>query len=818
MNNIKATNTQQRLTEWLRNYKLIQKILTGKEEEITKVQTATYKKKILDNNQNLELLVDTLRQGGAVKLLIGPTNSGKTFSMAKAFKETNMLDNKTEDKPYATYLNILAVPTRSQAQQVAQAYPDLACIVGDSKGFKDYDLTKVHNYVVVYDKLTELLESYTSNLVVRLVIDEAHNLVSAYNYRRKTVDNIEKLQTKIVNDGGTVVHMTATYQIMAYQKYDRLISLEPEQDYEANTEKVTIIKNASKQKYEDFVFNYLKDVRGIVRYNNLKVNTEIVANLQELGKTVGIVSSQEKGWKEDEAGNIKYYNETVDAIINEEKLANTDIVLSTSILDCGTNITDVKGQNNYDYKSIFCIPDEKNVDIMNIEQFFNRLRFRNNQYVILIDNQDKPTKVTTEKDKDGKEVEVTVNKQFLSLNTIIANNKNKVLKNVEYFKKSVEALKFKYTTDIYEELLEIEEDRTKYPKNDGSFKRINKVALRTEFESQAAYEYNGERNDLGCIYLEKDLTVQYNTKAVYYKSYTQFTKQYYTHQDKLIEDLETIFNKEIEVIEVTNIDSFLDTTIIDTKVKEVLATILKDEDLQLQITNKKITDEDVRGIIRTELYKEVVELVKLGISLTEAITSVITLDEKEIKEIKNDKVKDILKTLTKKENIILTNILKDEAIIEKIQEEDQKLKIENIVNSKYFTLISKAVQMGDTVSEIVKVITKVDKDKEIKEYLTNKQYTDNNNRYLVSPDTLAGKIGIVQKIILTYILKPGTTEPKRMKLTETTLTPLVEEINKAVGEQYTTRKVSNLITNMFNTYNVKYKGRVVKEVVELKLK
>lgn len=763
---------------YINNYHTIQNTLYSKSNKVN-IINCNYDKKILDNKQNLITIKNIIQKESQKNLLIAKTNSGKTYTILKAF---NLLAKEDPFNNTNHYINIVTVPNRAQAQQIEQTY-GINSIVGDTITFKNYFFEVTNTFCCVYDKLIDVMKSFEryKDLKVRLVIDECHNLITSLNYRRKTINNVEKVCDKIIKNGGSVTYMTATYEIMLYQTVDNIIDCQQNTEYKANTDNFIIYRNNSKKKFENVVYNVIKDKNCIVRYNSLNTTDKLINSLIDIGKNVKFTNSDEKGYYEDNNGNIKYYNDMTDSVINNEELPDCDLAFTTSMLDCGTNITNIKNRDNYNFESIFAIQDCNNMSLLNIEQFFNRIRFKNKQYSLIIDR------------KDAKEY-----KKFLDINKIICNEFYILNKYIKYFNLALDALKFKYTDD------------------NG---KLNELELRNEIESQFNYITSDKRrNDMYCIYLNDDLEIDYDRKLFYAYCYNRYDRQFYMHQDKLVEKLKEIFNIDVKIVDISD-DEVNNVELKSSNIDSIINDIYNDDKLINQIDQNDIKDDKIKKIIRTKEYKDIKDLKTMGASTKEAIKIVNENDTDKVDNIKRDKIKNILKTLTVEETNVLSDVINNKKKLSDIRyNKTLKSKVKLIINIEGENII-KLNKISSDINNIINIICNVDN---IDKYIKQNQYIENNKRYLNDANTMAGKAGIEQKIILDFFIKDYdivNNKTKRTKITKNNISDLVDKLNKYFGvKKYTYLKVANIISNIFIEHEVKYNNKKTKEIVALKLK
>ena len=785
MNNIYKTNKKQcflkaerginmnniRFSKFLKEYNDTQNLLYGVVNEYTSYEYG-YNEKIGDVEDNNKIMYDLINNN-LTNLLIAPTSSGKTWTVLKTFEKYN--DN---------IINIITVPNRAQALQVEQQYK-IPAIVGEKTNFDDYNLKKNHTFCCVYDKLKDIKTyieicniygAQDKNYKIRLVIDEAHNMISSVSYRSKTIKEMEEVVDYIIeNKRGTVVFMTATYDILKYyNKFNNMVCFYQKDGYKANAKEFVIYKKNNDADFDSFVYNNINN-RSLIRYNSLKRTDKLINKLLlEQNKNIFFINSQEKTYKIDELNNkIKYYNTMTDSIINEEKLpSGGDYFFCTSVLDAGTNIVGIKGiepeeDGSINVDSVFVIPTIMDMQLMNIEQYFNRMRFLANKYAIILNNS---------KDNENKKV-------FNTLNEIIDFQKNRLNKNIKYFDMALKALEYKYQSE------------------DGT---IDYLSLRKELEASFQFKLSdGTANNQGCIYLDDNNKISYDKKLLFLQCYNLYMNQFFYFTDKLAEELKNIFNIDIKVI---NIDE-TKTVEFDVDNKKVINRNKKIKDNNVLIEELKsgrINDDEVRSISKTDLFKNLQEIINLGCDANEAVETIISKDEKEIENIKKDLLKDIFKTLTISNMNELKQLILEEKKLKNLvySNEITKNKYKNILNSCYYNTIKKALKLNVNIETIINKIINSSEDKDLNDFFIDVQYVFNNNLYLQSSKFLAGPSGKEQSIVISII---GTN--KRKSINDKLLTNITDSLNKEFNtKRYTNRKVRNLVNKIYNVSSGEVRG------------
>lgn len=294
-------------------------------------------------------------------LVISPTDTGKTYGLL------NQIDGifRVLSKLYPNRNFIIACPNKVQNEQNQKSYGVYALIGGAT-----VDITKAISSMV-YEKSEEAVKEYLgSEKELTLVIDEGHQLMYAENYRKEGIQFLEKLSEIAYN----TIHITATARTLKdYYEYDSILEFELEEPESANNlEKLFIIPTDD---METSLIHQIKAIHNtgkqvlvlIDSKDSIGMNSEL---LKGCGLKVEIVTSDNK------KGNEVYESIIKNSIIP----SNYDVTLSTSALECGTNLL------NENIVVIIVVPRSDRFNVDKIEQGFARLRVKNEYGILLIRN------------------------------------------------------------------------------------------------------------------------------------------------------------------------------------------------------------------------------------------------------------------------------------------------------------------------------------------------------------------------------------------------------------------------------------------------
>lgn len=344
-----------------------------------------------------EVIFDLFEQDG-LNLLTAPTGVGKTISeILAAVKYVKFNKNK---------IIVLGTPNRSQSEQNATkkvgvsdytnskndldgfeiakedaVYSEIAEVVGVYAGvdLESIDFSNVSIVSVVYDRVDEVVSLLGSKFKkeVILIIDEAHELYKADDYRENAV---RKLHQLIKNNKYVVntIYMTATSDVLTISgdnKFNKVVKVNLNKS-KYNADKLTIYRY-HKSDYKNTLVRAVIDRFEEARKQNRKVNivmrfnsvadADLFKNKILTEYDVAVINSSLK----DTSAEYK-------AIVEKESLTENDLIVTTSLMDAGVSI-----QNHYELIWFF-VSTHRELDIDNIIQSFNRARNRYREAVLFI--------------------------------------------------------------------------------------------------------------------------------------------------------------------------------------------------------------------------------------------------------------------------------------------------------------------------------------------------------------------------------------------------------------------------------------------------
>ncbi|TDO86475.1 type III restriction/modification enzyme restriction subunit [Halanaerobium saccharolyticum] len=311
-------------------------------EDIIRQNLNIYKGKELEiegkyiQNNHIDKIFESLFQNDNKKILVtSVTGSGKTYSFLK-----NVQKNEIK--------TIFLAPYKSTTWQTSVSYKHENTV--GFWGDKSVDLTGDETVIIAtYDKSKQISEQIDCSDFT-LIIDESHNSIGQYGFRKEAIKNVNKLSEVVEN----IIHITAT-PVGLNPKYDMIYNFKKEKTLEQ-----AVIVNSNQ--LSDLI-SFLKDNKkenhlDIIRINNKK-KQQIIKDT--LVKDDFYSKEEILIFNSDVKGNSEFRN-----LINNDKInKKIRLVLTTSLIDDGVNIKNKNINNIYYFGSL---------DFNAIVQFPNRNR------------------------------------------------------------------------------------------------------------------------------------------------------------------------------------------------------------------------------------------------------------------------------------------------------------------------------------------------------------------------------------------------------------------------------------------------------------
>lgn len=352
------------------------------------------------------------RQGGLRVHLFAPCGAGKTYFCLST------LPGLLKDS-----IVILCVPNAIQAEQnasygfmVDNKYISTVSITG--KSGNDFQLRPGTVYSSVYDcvyRLNDIIahtdEDVRKNII--LIIDEAHQLFDARNYRAKAINNLLSAAQAVYRYGGVVMSLTGTPTKILGMKADVEYRCEevdqngeviPAQAFKSLEVRHKANKNINFYSFMYDTLNHIIEAGGIpfARINSKHDIEQLSLEFKAMGREVMIIDSDTKGYVIDvdpATGEHfrKYDSPAFEKIQEQATLPYADLYLCTSMLEVGTSIKyieDVAGQKTQprNLVPVYFAKNPNNFDLDAMEQFASRPRFAVDKFILAMNDTSRPSK------------------------------------------------------------------------------------------------------------------------------------------------------------------------------------------------------------------------------------------------------------------------------------------------------------------------------------------------------------------------------------------------------------------------------------------
>ena len=769
------------------------------EKDGVKIDELYFDDKLSNEEEIVEYMFEMMRDKGSVNFVSAPTNAGKTYLVNELFKKLNEVEKtptkeeilymfRFQDDPEKcyesfvdtapTYMNVIAMPSNPQTIQVAKKY-GLQCLVG-GKDFKALDMKADGgiNVGMVYDMAKVLIDMLKSDefLHINLVVDESHELTSS-TFRGEALAQLRELIPLVITRGGTVTYLTASYTEMSYLTGLKHILFCNKRVEKVDFEHLKLIIVDSDKSIDDITLNILKDKKGLVLFNKKEGQKDLQKELSLMNKKVYYVNSDEKQSIIDKKTNEKIYkNKMMNCIVNEEILPeDIDLGIATKMLESGTNIVGIGSEDNqpFNFDTIHIIRDSQDLNLSSIEQFVNRIRFSHNNHYIII-------KKSVIEEENEKVYDFSLRQTFRFCFS-------KLQQQMEYLKAEMKLLrdiKFRGEENVEELVEKVMKDTLKEKNN-----------------------FDGLSNSMGgsIRYEDGRLFIEYKFFLNY--CLNKYNQSLFYNKDKFVKELEKIFNKKVEVIE------------------------MKDKDVDLKIDRTTLEDykknllEQLKGgaplfpsIMETKFYKEALKLCSfIHKNIEECLEIVLSKTDKELQELYNEISKDTMKNMGSYDMKELRKVLEDNKQLKDIKNESTREEISKIVNNRVFLekMDKSMKENGLSMNEFIDHYCKVEDDKELNRFINDKRIVKNNINYNDGyKELLRDHANFDQLVILEYIKNVKNYKIYKNKIEEKDdkIDELIKELLDRTGHKYTRNKVINFIKSIY-TYrekDEKIKGKKVK--------
>ena len=490
------------------------------------------------------------------------------------------------------------------------------------------------------------------------------------------------------------------------------------------------------------------------------------------------VCGNDKDFYLDEHGHPVYMNRLMNEIVRFGRLPDCDIALATCMFDAGENIKGIgeKMLQDPDFCSWFCMASILDASSIAMIQYANRIRYHFKSYNI----------ITSKKNFSKKNI------KFQTLEQITKREVAKCKRDMKHIQDFIKMEKaYLIACGEYDE--------------ESFAKRINHYINFSDLDKNTDLSYGGALE-----YKNGELILHEN--FLYGYILNLYNLQFYFDQDLLIAKLETVFDMKVNVID--HVESYKCPS--GEFIEDIKAQLLSLENDQRFIMNW--TDDQYKDITKTAVFDDIMYLRELGMNFKDAIHAKCTLSDKELDQLKTEKIQFILcafsqEELNKTEKLICKNMKLSDCLTTKEREKFSLI----MRYDPYVKKLRQLLNIGIPIERAIQISIK-DMKKEIKQYQIiqiNKIYVQDRN----SP-FLKTSVNRLQRIILDYVideLKFNINGKNRTKLTDERLKDLCKRIYDVSGKSYNEKEVKRLVKNVFNFVMTKHNGVRLIEIRSLKL-
>ena len=375
------------------NRNIFEECVSSFQDDSFTQENLIYTKYISDNKNIVDLVSYILSNKGTFLIQAAP-GGGKT---------TTLIDIANKIGEPIAILN----PTRILVCQVYKENKNkskMARVIG-AKGGK---IEAIDKNAIVYSCSYEMLINLVKdNLVKKVIVDEAHNLVLA---KYRDFKNLEETLKKM----DTVIYCTATPNSLMNRKLDMYINLKKEVENSYANNNQIYFSNSKDNNIDNIYALIVKNknlgFKTLIRVNDSTGIEDIISKAKENNIKGMFINSTQKSFDVIDDEEI-FENPMMDGLVNHSCLIDNidgeevDFWISTCIIDQGVNIKNVcsvktNKENNklreYTYssdlsnvRSIFVANSSEELNIDYILQYKDRLRDTYDEFGILLKAQEK---------------------------------------------------------------------------------------------------------------------------------------------------------------------------------------------------------------------------------------------------------------------------------------------------------------------------------------------------------------------------------------------------------------------------------------------
>lgn len=832
------------INKFVNENKKIVSLFGGGEDYNPEVKTIRYKGKIGSNPEIEKELLEIMKNPAYEStLFVAPTGSGKTYICDKLMQR---MDNNTCG---------VFCPAKVQNEQNAQQY-EMDSVVGG----KTLDKTNVDEklrFSAVYDKAGTVLDeiwrrSFEGVRNPVIFVDEAHVMTESYIFRNGAIVKVQELIEDVINElDGKIIYITATPEQLKNTKFDLIINCVPE-NYVPVAKKLTVLETGVKENFHNTTFEQiLKLIRaGKIPFVRLNSKTMIKELQQELA-TEGIISEfvtgDDKTYDYDNiTKKTTYHNNIYNSVVKNEELPRKtrdgkiiQAYFCTSVLECGTNITGISGEQDKNLIPLFCVPDFLNASADSVEQFFNRIRYKIDDCYLLMASENYNDLVNTaieeisnledvkvKSNASNTYFEVTTEDSTAYRKIFAACNRNNVFYTTKDAKveinKETNEKTITYRLDICKKsFIELEQVVTdQIARNRANFEILNNIftgitaLFGTDYAKTNIDEIlkqptiTGATNSLDIVKRDGDRLVIDNN-ALWKYAHDQHCKQYFFLRDIFYStlknrlDITNIVTEKAESLNI-NMKEIKDKVKVQT-LETIKKEIEKNEDLMQEILEEK-NIENLKGISNTNEYKSFVKYVKINHDLAASYNVVRDFKKSESDKLYNEALKEKMITLSRAEKLTIEKLAKMDELDYRVVRDEESIEIIKIVTeSTYWSLFRDGVKAGISADLLIKQIIKKDNKKEdvkiyIQRTVTVKLLKSVNFDFAKLGDTIVEKEMKIALNMFYELNDEGNLIQEAIR--EAHLVRLQIKLNKEMKSlssvYYTKKHAENLLRSVFN--------------------
>ena len=736
---------------------------------------------ISDNKNAMKELESSLSILGETILFSAPTGSGKTTAVKEIF---DRLIKKHEKDQNTVVMCILGEPTRAIAEQLAEDYTDIISIVGDEKNPRHFSLTQSMIYAVVLEKMKDVkkaAEEMIANgkhVIIFLILDECQHITTAQFRDGAVKETLEVLE--MAKSTGSAGYMTATPEANGWVQANKYIFCEYSDPKAKFDELNLFVNDQDNRSYVDFAYDCVmtNDQKGLIRINDKNKQKQLNEKFSLSKRRVCKVCGDDKDFYLDEHGHPVYMNRLMNEIVRFGRLPDCDIALATCMFDAGENIKGI-GENmlqDPDFCSWFCMASILDASSIAIIQYANRIRYHFKSYNII-----------TSKKNFSKE-----NIKFQTLEQITKREVAKCKRDIKHIQDFIKMEKaYLIACGEYDE--------------ESFAKRINHYINFSDLDKDTDLSYGGALE-----YKDGELILHEN--FLYGYILNLYNLQFYFDQDLLIAKLETVFGMKVNVID--HVESYKCPS--GEFIEDIKTQLLSLKNDPRFIMNW--TDDQYKDITKTAVFDDIMYLRELGMNFKDAIHAKCTLSDKELDQLKTEKIQSILcalsrEELNKTEKLICKSMKLSDCLTTKERE-----KLSLIMRyDPYVKKLRQLLNIGIPIEKAIQISIK-DMKKEIKQYQViqiNKIYKQDRNSPL-----LKTSVNRLQRIILDYVideLKFNINGKNRITIFDERIEEIIDRVHDITGKTIKKTDVLKNVKLIFKCTSTIYHKKKTIEINLLKL-